>query len=59
MPLNLEEYALIGNTHTAALVGSNGSVDWWCVPRFDGPACFAALVGSPENGRWLLAPRSG
>src|SRR5947208_77851 len=56
MPLRIEDYALIGDTHTAALVGRDGSIDWLCLPAFDAPACFAALLGQPEHGRWSIAP---
>ncbi len=56
MSLRIENYALIGNMHTAALAGGDGSIDWLCVPRFHSPACFAALLGGPEHGRWLIAP---
>jgi len=54
--LPIENYALIGDCHTAALVGSDGSIDWLCLPIFDSPACFAALLGGPEHGRWQIAP---
>jgi GH15 family glucan-1,4-alpha-glucosidase len=52
----IEDYALIGDCETAALVGRNGSIDWLCWPRFDSPACFAALLGRAEHGRWVLHP---
>jgi GH15 family glucan-1,4-alpha-glucosidase len=56
MPSLIEDYALIGDCHTAALVARDGSIDWLCFPRFDSGACFAALLGNEENGRWLLHP---
>jgi GH15 family glucan-1,4-alpha-glucosidase len=56
MPLPLEDYALIGDLQTAALVGRDGSIDWLCLPDFSSPACFAAILGSPKNGRWQIAP---
>ncbi len=58
MTLRIEDYALVGDCHTAALVGKDGSFDWLCLPRFDSGACFASLLGTPANGRWKLAPES-
>ncbi len=59
MSTRLEDYAVIGDTQTAALVASNGSLDWLCLPRFDSGACFAALLGDRTHGRWLLEPAGG
>jgi GH15 family glucan-1,4-alpha-glucosidase len=57
MPNRIEDYALLADTHTAALVGRDGSIDWLCLPRFDSPACFAALLGDEDSGRWRIAPQ--
>jgi GH15 family glucan-1,4-alpha-glucosidase len=59
MSSRIEDYAMIGDLGTAALVGRDGSIDWLCWPRFDSDACFAALLGKPENGRWQIAPKNG
>jgi GH15 family glucan-1,4-alpha-glucosidase len=55
----LEDYAMIGDMQSAALVGRDGSVDWLCLPRFDSASCFASLLGDESHGRWLLAPADG
>ena len=56
MSQRIEDYALIGDCETAALVGRNGSIDWLCWPAFDSDACFAAILGTPRNGHWRIAP---
>ncbi|MGH8014347.1 MAG: trehalase-like domain-containing protein, partial [Candidatus Binataceae bacterium] len=58
MAQRIEDYAIVGNTHTVAMVGRDGSIDWLCMPRFDSGACFAALLGDKENGSWLLTPEA-
>jgi GH15 family glucan-1,4-alpha-glucosidase len=57
VPSKIEDYAIIGDTKTVALIDSSGSIDWWCAPRIDSAAVFAALLGGPVNGRWLIAPK--
>jgi GH15 family glucan-1,4-alpha-glucosidase len=54
--MRIEDYGLIGDLQSAALVGRNGSIDWLCLPRFDSPSCFTALLGDESHGRWLVAP---
>ncbi len=55
--MRLEDYGFVGDTHSGALIGANGSIDWLCTPRFDSDACFAALLGTEKNGCWKIAPK--
>src|SRR5207245_10050851 len=59
MPSPIEDYAIIADCRSTALVAKDGSIDWLCLPRFDSDACFAALLGSREHGRWQIAPEGG
>ena len=59
MPSRIEDYAVIGNCESLALIGRDGSIDWLCLPRFDSPACFSALLGEAKHGRWLIGPAGG
>src|SRR6201997_1479209 len=59
MAARIEDFAIVGSCETIALVGLDGSMDWLCLPRFDSDACFAALLGGNEHGRWQIAPRDG
>ena len=56
MALPIQDYGIIGDLRTAALVGKDGSIDWLCLPRFDSAACFAGLLGTEHNGTWRIAP---
>jgi GH15 family glucan-1,4-alpha-glucosidase len=53
----IEDYAIVGDMQSVALISTDGSVDWLCLPRFDSEACFAALLGTPEHGQWRIAPK--